>query len=56
MRFLQESLQVPDIWWIPIRSMAKGVVMWSFMIPVNGRVAIFEAKYTKTLEKLESDV
>lgn len=32
MRFLQESLQVPDIWWIRIRSMAKGVVMWSYMI------------------------
>ena len=32
MRFLQESLQVLDIWWIRIRSMAKGVVMWSYMI------------------------
>ena len=56
MRFLQVSLQVPDIWWIRIRNMAKGVVMWSYMIRSMARVAIFEAKYTKNLEKLESDM
>ena len=32
MRFLHEYLLVQDIWWIRIRSMATGVVMWSYMI------------------------
>ena len=53
--FSRAFLQALDIWWTPIRSMEKGEAMWSFMIPSMRRVAIFEAKYTKTLGNLEKD-
>ena len=50
LRSTRQQKDAPQIWWIPIRS--SDVVVYD---SINARVAIFEAKYTKTLGNLESE-
>ena len=53
MHFWLSHLQVANIWWSPIKSMGEGRSDVAVKDMRGGRIAIFEAKYSKSLEQLE---